>query len=204
MTKILHILGVVAALTCVASPAMAEQVVESRSGLLENRQLLLTPTLGVNVGGIWRYQADLPEPRTDTHVSFWGGLSLHVVMSDAATLFFAGGVEVEPFERLDGQGVTYIMPMAQFGTAIVGCHDEPSGLAATFPCAKIYGLVGVRPGPRPDRFPSVRLGAGISSVWLMLIGAQSGGALLPSSFEGIFEADPHGNRTYMLRAGFGF
>lgn len=203
MTRTLRILGIVAALSCVAAPAMAEQVVESRSGLLGNRQLLLTPTLGVNVGGIWRYQADIVEPRTDTHVSFWGGLSLHAVMSDSATLYLAGGVEVEPFERLNGQEVTYIMPMAQFGTALIGCHDEPSGLAATFPCLKIYGIAGMRPGPRPDRFPSIRLGAGLSSVWLMLIGAQ-GNALLPSSFEGIFEADPHGNRTYMLRAGFGF
>ena len=202
-----HITALVA-VTCLvvlglSSSALAQeqQATTTYRRSINNTPLVLAPNfagyLGFSNAG----------SRTDgphTHLSLWGGISGNLVVRPGLMTFVSGGVEIEHQELRDGREAMYMMPMFQSGISFTGCHDTQRVLAAMIPCAKIYGLASFRPG-MPGQNNALRLGVGVSSLWLSAI-AIGAGAFLPSHYEYIVESDlQNPERTvHMFRLGLGF
>lgn len=206
-SRMLCMVGVICVMLMgISTQAMAQQseggVEESERVFSSQRRILFVPTLALNVGFSTQFRPGA-ETRKNTHVSVAGGLAGNMVINESIMGFVSGNLEIEQHELSDGREVTYFMPMMHAGVSFTGCYDEPAGvLTAMFPCAKIYGLAGMRPAPA-GRPAAMRLGVGISSVWVPFV-ALSAGGVLPSSYETLMEVDPLGNRLYMFRIGLGF
>lgn len=164
-------------------------------------QLLFAPNFAAHIGYSSRYMID-GSNRKNAHLALYGGISGNMVLTRNVLSFVGGGVEMEHHKLNESRSVTYFMPMFQSGLSFTGCYDEVGVLAAMFPCARIYGMAGYRPAP-PNRSGSLRLGVGVSSIWLTAL-AASAEFLLPSHYEFITEIDGHGNRLLMFRVGLGF
>lgn len=190
-----------------SSPAMAQDnYVEEEEALVHvpSRRVIIAPAFAVNLGFSTQLRVD-GKPRKNTHLSLAGGITGNVEVSPNVLGFVSGNLEMEQHELVDGRSVTYFMPMLHAGASFIGCYDDDDAIGvveAMFPCARVYGLAGFRPAP-PGRPGSLRLGLGVSSVWIPFA-ALSAGTVLPSSYETIMEVDPLGNRLFMFRIGLGF
>ena len=178
----------------------AEEEYEPAHTDTQRGELLLAPQLSAHIGLSKRYMTD-GSVRGNTHLVIYGGMSANVVLNRHVLSFIGGGMESEHHELDDGRSLTYFMPMLQSGLSFTGCYDDIGLLAATIPCARIYGMAGYRPAP-PSRSGSLRLGIGVSSLWLTGL-AASAEFLLPSHYEFITELDGHGNSLFMFRLGIG-
>ena len=167
------------------------------------QELRVSPNVGGYVG--WaRHDPALPgTTRSSTRLALWLGGTATMALDGPVSPFGSIMVEVEPRQAAGNRTVTYFMPMAHAGLSITGCHDDPqSWLAATFPCAKIYGIGGIRPA-MPGQTPSLRAGIGVNSVFVPIF-ALMGGALAPSHYEFVYEQDFSGNSMAQFRIGLGF
>lgn len=206
MARATRHVALLAATVGLLTPSLASAQAKERAAEVSQRaglgHVVVAPTFSANIGFSKRYRASAPDVfQEGLHLSLWGGLAVHPWAGDHS-LYGAVGVEVEPHDLPNGVDMTYVMPMAHLGYAWLGCHDEVNVLSATFACAKLYTMFGLRPNPF-EALPSARLGLGFNSFFVTLAGLH-GNALLPSTFETILELDPTGRRVLMFRMGLGF
>lgn len=199
--------GVVASLAlCVmGGTAWAQEGAVSDEEVRQERPLvLIAPMLNFNVGLAGRTTPGSAEKEHRVALNMNGGLAAHYVLNDHIASYIGAVVDMEWYELDEDRTALYIMPMMHVGMSVLANDDGevPNWLSASFAYFKLYGMLGMRPAPR-DRSPSVRLGLGMNSPWVTLAGL-TGGAVLPSTLEGIYEVDMSGNRVYMLRVGIGF